>query len=776
MSYSSPLFKGKIYTNGYDYAGLFERSRKHAETGAVETQYYFLPTNSSGDVLDDRANVINGYFTNQAAAENSPPYSGEYVDWQNEKYLTLTIAYPFEDLFQTKTAITEWCNEKSGINNIMLPIFWNDVFDVYNASISVGGVPARRQVDNFNSSWAKVDDLVMYAKATGKKVSLLVCLFLARNTESVAYPAVQYATNKYFWGVSNNEMDEYDQGVGITYYGDGHPSLADKSVGSGRSMMKDFFQKVVNRYAQSDKLGSQLNWVSPVITAQMEFGYNYENTVNGLTAKALSGYHPATIAGFRTWLNSMDNPNRYENIEALRSKWGMYFADFNNVTPPITGVPFGTATTAHFAALFTTNRGKDWWLYLAQLLYDFANELKAILNTNAPQAKLVLSFGGNAPSDDLVILRCTYDVIKFSDVSHGIKTAFGIDTRIGKDSVAMSLDYLQNYNNKKQTELHYIDYGDKDANGNVIDPPSVVEERMVSSGKASIQNGAKDLLFVTRKQHGEFYNMLKRVYDRLLPDWLNPPARDTKNRSASVTLGDLLNTGGRSGVQAWESAGGSSGSCVNFKFLNTIGSGGGGGTDLPYSMSLFPEIQTYYFRDDLSRNSYYYTTNPSIQPDYDVNRVPFLVSSHGISYPNTGTIKTKSHITITDQAGVVWVKVIQTAGVNQYENGINYSNNHKELRFPPNAGEDCRFWLPIPPDGGFYNIKIDVFDASCRFDVFHADGNAPGGIIWGPSLESKAYTPAGSSETITLTKSQLNQQNVSQRVVKINNNRWANLP
>lgn len=777
MATTKPEFQGKVlkHASSNNYCGLYKR-RIINTSGVATTQYYWLPTNQNGNIVDQRGNIMNGTFASAETANDSgnwPSGYGNFVDWQNERFLSLMVSYPFSDINAAKAAITEWCSEKSGINNIVIPIFWNDIFDVYDAVISKGDIPARRQIDNFNSSWAKQDEYIAFAKATGKSVSLLICLFLGRNTESIAYPEVQYATNKYFWGINNNEKDEYGNGIGITYYGDGHPSLADKSSGSGRSMMKDFFQKVVTRYAHPDKLGAQLNWVSPVITAQMEFGYNYENTIGGITAPALSGYHDKTIEGFRTWLASEVNPNRYENIMALRTKWGMYFENFSDVTPPTTGIPFGTAQTQHFAALFKTNRGKDWWMYLSYLLVDFANDLKVITNNYAPQAKFVLSFGGNAPSDELVIIRGTYDVIKWGDVSHGIKTAFGIDTRQGKDIVAMSLDYIQNYPNKKQTELHYIDYGNKDAYGKVIDPPSVVEPRMIDSGKAAINNGVKDLMFITMKSHNEYYEMLKRVYDALMPYWVNPAARDTGNRSALVTLNDLLDSGGRKGVEAWESAGGSNSLRVNFKFLNSGGGSGGGdgGGDLPYSMSLFPDIQTYYFRDNLSRNSYYYTTNPAIQPEYDATRVPFLVSSHGITVP-LGVTKTRSNITITDQDGIVWVKMIQTKGVNQYENEINYSNNHKELRNPPNVGEDCRFWLPIPPDGGWYDVKIDVFDAACRFDVYHADNTAPGGISY-DSVKDRTYTAAETSETIRLPKSILTQQNVNQRVIKINNNRWS---
>ena len=533
MATSKPEFQGKVlkHASSNNYCGLYKR-RLINTSGAVATQYYWLPTSQIGEIVDQRGNIMNGTFASAEIASelaNAPAGYGNYVDnWQNERYNSLMISYPFDPgnggVPTYKATIDDWLSKCPEINNLVLPVFWGDVFDSY-----------AEQTANAEGSWTQINDLVTFLKSKNRKVSILLCLFLGSSEVDN------------FWGYDNNEKDEWNTVVSLEY-GNAHPSLADKSSGSGRSMMKDFFQKVVTRYAHPDKLGAQLNWISPVITAQMEFGYNYENTVGALTAPALSGYHTKTIEGFRTWLASEVNPNRYENIMALRTKWGMYFEDFSDVTPPTTGIPFGIAQTQHFAALFKTNRGKDWWMYLSYLLVDFANELKVIVNNYAPQAKFVLSFGGNTPSDELVIMRGTYDVIKWGDVSHGIKTAFGIDTRQGKDTVAMSLDYIQNYPNKKQTELHYIDYGNKDSNGKVIDPPSVVEPRMIDSGKAAIMNGVKDLMFIAMKSHNEYYNMLKRVYDALMPYWVNPPARDTGNRSAQVTLNDLLDSGGRKGV------------------------------------------------------------------------------------------------------------------------------------------------------------------------------------------------------------------------------------
>lgn len=414
------------------------------------------------------------------------------------------------------------------------------------------------------------------------------------------------------------------------------------------------------------------------------------------------------------------------------------------------------AKVADFAALFYSNRGKDWWKYLSYLLYKFAYDFKQITTTNASQAKFVLSFGGVAPNDPYCIMRCSYDVIKWGELSNGVKTAFGIDPR--NQTSSLTLDYLQNYPGKKMSELHYIDY----TNEHTPEAPIIVKQRMLESGRAAIRNGCTDLLFITMPKHGAFYDMTKELAVELKNDMdqNHDSSRQTANRSTSFSLGSLLNSGGSAGVSNWQAAGGDNGNRVNISFSNTISAST---ADLPYTLSL-NDVSTYYFLQNEMRNRYF-LDNTSVQASYISGKVGMLVPSHGITYQG---VKTRSTITIKSKTtNVVWLKMIQNRGVTHTESGGTYANNHPEIRNLPFLEEDCRFWFPLDD----YDIIIDVFDSTCYFSVMNPNTDAPYRFV------SEFNVSANAQATTTVLKStMLTQENMDWRLIKINNNRNFDTP
>jgi hypothetical protein len=761
MATSKPEFQGIVLKDsGVNYCGLF-KSRVVPVSGSPATQYYWFPTNSSGDIMDYRDNELNGTFTSDTnALANYPSGYGNYVDnWPTTKYLSYTNLYPFDggNTDNYLIGLNEWVTADSGINNILVPIYWTDVFDSYNST-------GRRQDQNLNASWSKVDAIVIAAKNKGVKVSLLIGLHLSsRNPYAPSSPPLVDS----FYGVSNYEKDENNNPIAVGTYGDGHPSLADETSTSGRSMMKDFFQKVVTRYGgttgQTYSLGTQLNWVTLTITGQLEYGYNYDNTVSGISANALSGYSTATLNGFRGWLfNASTNPDKYADLTALNSAWGTAYGTIGAIMPPTTGKAFGTAVVSDFAALFQSNRGKDWWKYLAYLLYKFANDCKAITanatSIYAPQTKFVVSFGGVSPNDDYVIMRGTYDVLSWGNYSDGMKTAFGIDPR--NQTSSLTLDYVQAYPGKKMTELHYIDYTDPSN----PESTATVKQRMIDSGTAAIKNGCRDLLFISMPQHAAYYTMAKEVLAGLkgIMAQNHDSSRQTANRVASFTLGELLNSGGRYGKTSWQNVGGNNESRVKIIFSNTINPST---SDLPYTLSL-NDVSTFYFRQNEMKNSYFWN-NPSVQADYIANKVGMLVSTHGIDYKH-GTPLTRSNITIKSKTtNIVWLKMIQSRGVTEVENNYAYNNNHPEKRDISTLSEDCRFWFPKDD----YDITIEVFDAGCYFSVMNPNVDAPNRFV------QELNVAAGASYTITVLKSTMDtQENMDWRLIKINNNRYVSTP
>lgn len=469
-------------------------------------------------------------------------------DWQNEKYLPLMVSFPFDGGNTTayEATVNDWLATYPDIDSLTVPIFVGDVFESYNTT-------GRRQDQNLDTSWQyRLDPLILFLKDKNVKVNFMICTFLATFGGQV---------NK-FWGQTNNERDEWNNAVELEY-GNAHPSLADNSTNSGKNMMKDFVKKVVARYIDEDFLGENLGWVTPVITGQMEYGYNFATGSSGSGVPIFEGYHPVTIAGFKTWLQSPSNPNRYVNIETLNAKWGTAFATFDVVEPPRTGKGNRLATDADYVAMFATNWGKDWWKYHESLLYNFANELRTAILEIAPQVKFVLSFGGISPNDGLVLRRVAYDAKRWNEVSDGLKTAIGMDTRVGFDKVSITLDYIQNYGKKKQTELKYGDFT------NELSPeaPSVIKPRIIAYGKKAIENGVKDLMFLTMGSDGVYNTMMKEIYGELSAYMAGTYTRTTVG-SATVSLDELIGSGGQIGIDKWLGAGGSNSARVNLTLTN----------------------------------------------------------------------------------------------------------------------------------------------------------------------------------------------------------------
>ncbi|MBA4851359.1 hypothetical protein [Emticicia sp. BO119] len=766
MATSKPEFQNYVYQNGTLFCALYKR-RVVDLNGTATTQWYWLPTNKSGDIIDFRANALNGTFSSEANALNPitgiPPGYGTLIAdrWQSDKYISYMNLYPFMDLGQFRAGVSRMI--LAGVNNILIPVLWSDVFDSYNST-------GKRQDQNLNSSYEAKQNLAVDWVATtypNVKISLLPMLYM------------DWVRSNDFWGELNNEKDNWGNFIRLGY-NNTHPSLADKNPGSGRSMMKDFFQKLVNYYA--NRLGSKLNYVIPVITEQAEYGFNYDN---GLSAhKAITGYSTATINAFQYWLFASANPNKYASLSALSNAWGIAYDNTSQITPPNTSLPEGTYDVAGMNTIFASRRGIDWYLFRESMLYDFAYDCKECVvsanNTYGTNIKFVLSFGGVSPNDELVPLRGSYDVLKWGEISDGLKTAFGSDNRF--ENTSLTLDYVQNYPNKIMTELHHIDYWGDSANPLPID---TVESNMLQSGRDAIINGAKDLLFIGGPYQGTWFDMLERLLKTLKPDFLkdNEGARARiLNGAANISLSELLYSGNiNGGISKWIGGNGRRDNRITLNFSNTTTFAGD--ADYPVTFQV-KDNQMYYLRQSDIKNSVYgfrslqdeeqgrpYT---SLQQTYNATRVPILLTAFGITYP-AGT-KTRSIIEIVDQAGIKWLKMVQSRGVNTNENGVDYSNNHPEYRFlnNPNLSEDCRFWLPVKDGSGnfvtsYYDITITVFEAACRFDVYHADKDAPGGIAYNPD---KSTTATGTSETIRVYTSQLTQANINQRVIKINNNRW----
>lgn len=469
-------------------------------------------------------------------------------DWEQEKTMTLMVAYPFDggSLTGYKSIIDGWFADFGGeIQNVLIPIFIGDIFDSYNTT-------GRRLDQNLDSSYANVDELIEYVADIDPnvKISLLPCLFTADGQ-----------TEK-FTGADKIEVDEWNLPVKLEY-GNSHPTLAHQG---SKDILIEFVSKLVARYSDEDFLGDRLNWVSPVITGQMEFGYNFATGSSGSGVAIFEGYHELAIQAFRNWLPSNNNPNKYADIIALNTKWGTAYADFDDVQPPKTGKPTRTANDADFVAMLATPAGQDWWFFHAYLLYSFADELKAAITAVSPDIKTVFSFGGMSPNDPLVTRRISFDVLSWADHSDGVKTAFGSDSR--NNTTSLTLDFLQNYlqkGRKALTEINYIDY----TNENSPEAPNVVRPRMIESGRKAIENGCKDLTIITSpgSNFASWNPAMKAVFNDL-KDYMKQNFVRSTNGEATVTVKELIVSGGQTGLSRWVSAGGTNANRVKFTLTN----------------------------------------------------------------------------------------------------------------------------------------------------------------------------------------------------------------
>ena len=249
MATSKPEFQGIVLKDsGTNYCGLFKRRIINTSSVAA-TQYYWLPTNSSGEITDYRANIMSGtttYATDTLALTNKPVGYGTFVDaWPTTKYLSYMNMYPFRDLGQFKSGVDSFVS--LGATNILIPVLWSDVFSRWTDQQTPSG-----------TAWDKQNQAVDYVKNTYPNVKISLMIWLKMDAERIVN----------FWGTANNEKDCWNNDLGIEGYGDAHAPLSDKNSGSGRSMMLDFFTKATNYY--SNRLGSRFNYFNTVIKKQAQ--------------------------------------------------------------------------------------------------------------------------------------------------------------------------------------------------------------------------------------------------------------------------------------------------------------------------------------------------------------------------------------------------------------------------------------------------------------------------------------------------------------------------
>lgn len=726
---SFPISTGKIAKNTSNkYASLFRYKIKRSN-GDTLSQFAWVPTDINGVIVDSRAKRLNGYFASGATAlANLPatysiPTTPGPDDFQTQKYIAYMELYPLLDVNKTKQAYDEFV--QAGANEIVVPIYWETVFDTYT-----------KQTTNAASSWAIYDDLIDYAKNKGVKVSLRICVDM---DDSRIYDLEPGATGG-FYGLSNSAKDEWGDPIRVSY-GSGHSSLA---YTIGRNMMLDFVNKTLTRY--NSRLSGQLLWYSVVMTAQNETGYNYENkrfTESGPTNSypATFDYSSHAITAFRNWLTA-----KYGTVAALNASWGSSYGAISEAYPPITGAAVGTATHEQMDALFATNRGKDFWQFNYKLLRDFLVDCRAAGTTYAPGAKFYLEFG--SCSDSYSARRLSNFVADFSNVSDGMKAQFGA---YGNNDIAFSLDVVRsNYPNKKSTEVNVRDIIDTD--GGIDDSQykaqSVDEMRQVALGLAesAIRSQAKEIVFIADRTSLPTFNAMKEVCV-ITKNFLNQfNSSTTTTATVNYNLGEWLESYS-SILNRWKAAGGSTNTRINLVQSSTINYGNNTVPN-PLTFSL-NEYGYYNFRSNDLKSSQYNSS-------YDVNRFYILIPTNSITYPS-GALAT-TNIFVKDVNGVEYVRSTQTLGMS----GAGFPNNHPERRYIPTLVEDCMFYLPIQD----YDVTIvNTGPVSVTFEVYNTDPDEY-------AINFQQTVAPGASYTYRINSSTMSIRPWWKRGIKVNNNRY----
>lgn len=726
---SLPISTGTIAKNTSNkYASLFRYKIKRTN-GDTLSQFAWVPTDINGVIVDSRAKRLNGYFASSSTAlSNLPPTysipsSPGPDDFQTQKYIAYMEMYPFIDVAKTKLSYDEFI--QAGANEIVIPVYWETVFQTYE-----------QQTTNAGSSWAAYDDLITYVKNKGVKVSLRICVDM---DDSRIYDLEPGAPGG-FYGLSNSAKDEWGDPIRVSY-GSGHSSLA---YTIGRNMMLDFVNKTLSRYSSS--LGTQLLWYSVVMTAQNETGYNYENKrfiETGPTDSypATFDYSSHAITAFRAWLTT-----KYSTVEALNTSWGSSYSSISEAYPPTTGASAGNATHEQMDALFSTNRGKDFWQFNYKLLRDFMVDCKAAGTTYATNAKYYLEFGSS--SDSYSARRLSNYVSDFSAFSDGMKAQF---SAYANYDIAFSLDVIRsNYSKKKSTEVNVRDIIDTDGGiddsqfkAQNVDEMKVIAEALAQS---AIRSQAKEIVFIADRISLPTFNAMKEV------------CLNTKNflnsfNSATLTaatvnynLGEWLENY-NSILNRWKAAGGSTNTRINLVQSGTINYGNAT-TPNPLSYSL-NQFGYYNFKSNDLKSSQYNIS-------YDNSRVYVLMPTNSITYPSGSLAKT--NVFIKDLSGIEYVRTTQTSG----QSGDSSPNNHPDRRYIPTLVEDCMFYLPIQD----YDITIEnTGPVSVTFEVSNPDPDQY-------AINFTQTVAAGASYTYRLSSANMSIQPWWKRGIKINNNRY----
>jgi hypothetical protein len=442
MPARQPKFMDEVRTNsGGLYVALYYLSEKVDAASVAVDKWFWLRSNASGIKIDERDNKIpvNGaswWSEKSTALANTPVGYGNFsttdVGFNSTYSLGYMESFPFDagnllgynsPAERTKASFDAMA--AAGVDKIFIGIYWDSIFNTY-----------AEQTTNSNTSWAKYDDLINYAKGLtttkGKPMQIALRLIVSKD-DSVQYDLENPANNNGWYGLSNSAKDQLSYPIRVGE-GIGHVSLA---YSNGLAQVYDFVTKALVRY--KNILGSQFLWYSVVTSSQEENGSNYENQYYPTGANSPVPRYPALFdysSHARTAFKTYCQTKYSNNISSLRTAWGSSYTSFTDIVPPGLGM---TGSHEELNTIYRTNKGKDWYRFNEKLVTDFLIACKQIGINNGVAAKFATETGSD--TDVLAPRRQTIDIARWASVSDLHKTQLGGLSR--DTSFSHSIDLLR---------------------------------------------------------------------------------------------------------------------------------------------------------------------------------------------------------------------------------------------------------------------------------------------------------------------------------------------
>lgn len=428
---------------------------------------------------------------------------------------------------QTITEMTEFANK--GANLFEMTVRLEQVFkslSQYNET----------NTTILNQYWALFDRIIGHANSIYDHVVIRIAVdyddsryyFQEReesNPNQQPYSTFDNALFDLFGG--EIVQDQFGNPARIAY-GSGHGSFASVTA---KEKMKGFIQKVMDRYYPV--LGQKLYWVSVVTSAQLETGFNYENSWNGSNFSSPHAceydYSSANVNQFRTWLTT----ERYNGVSGVNNAYSTNYTDLSQIQPPKVNVSLlDNMNNTNVQAMYNSVLFEDWYKFNYKQMKSFLLECREVIKTANPNIKFCFEAGSN--TDQLSAARKTFNILDINSYSDVLKTAYHAVSFSGTKT--WDADIIRsNFTGEIESEINEADV---ESIGGITNP-TIVKQKMLEYSKIAYLNKAKAIIFVADKTSPYYNNSLNALGE--FKDWVeNHTEQFTEGQTININLSQLI--------------------------------------------------------------------------------------------------------------------------------------------------------------------------------------------------------------------------------------------